>query len=368
MAMMQSLPTFQTLLGEALEVCIHQILYQRNLYPRDIFVATREYLGIRCYVANHESLAAYIVQTLDVAIPALCSGIGDKLSLVILDVTDTETVVGGRDIDEGEEEEDVVDDQKQDDDEDLGLLKVLDDNVNDDDRPTRRRPRPQQQQRRRNKNMEPKIVESYVFELDSMLLARGLQQDVEEEKQKQSKKPSSSRDDTGSPSHGWTAAKVRVLEQSLKNLLLKIITMEHTLPKQKFKKRQQNQQQHQGTISPYFSDQATFRLQLHTVDAATAAVNRNGTMITWNDCTEFQHAVEHGTWYQPEEENSNNNNASNNNNMAPARLDFDAAISKDTTATITSTMPNNLSIAAVKSVSVPECHLRMQMTVGLSLS
>lgn len=51
-----SIPTLQTLLGEVLEVCFHELLYQRELYPREIFSPMREYLGIRHHVALNEEM------------------------------------------------------------------------------------------------------------------------------------------------------------------------------------------------------------------------------------------------------------------------------------------------------------------------
>jgi hypothetical protein len=80
-----SIPTLQTLLGEVLEVCFHELLYQRELYPHEIFSPQREYLGIRHHVAVNEEISLYIVNTLDVAVPAICSGLADKISFDIVD-------------------------------------------------------------------------------------------------------------------------------------------------------------------------------------------------------------------------------------------------------------------------------------------
>lgn len=79
-----SLPTLPTLLGEALEVCIHELLYLRRVYPVDIFIPSR-YLGVRYHAARHQELCEYIIETLDVACPALCSGVADQISLAIID-------------------------------------------------------------------------------------------------------------------------------------------------------------------------------------------------------------------------------------------------------------------------------------------
>lgn len=171
-----SVPTVQTLLGEVLEICIHELLFQRSVYPRDLFVTSRDYLGIRHHVASHEDLCTYIVDALDVAVPAMCSGLADKVSLDILDANNNE------------------------------------------------------------------IIESYIFEIDSALLANGMDE--------------------------WNAQKVSILEQHFKSLVLKIVTLEGRMMNSHFLP----------------NNNAKFKLRLHT----------NG--VDLHGCREFQHAVGTGTW------------------------------------------------------------------------
>lgn len=246
---MQSLPTVQTLIGEALEVCIHQILYQRRLYPRDFFVPTRDYLGILCHVTTHVELASYIVQTLDVAVPALCCGMADKLAVVIMDNSSSV-------LEESEMEENAH-----------GNF-------------------PQQFSSPRRPST-PKIIESYTFEVDSLLLEPS-----------QNSNQNQNRD--------WTPERAALLERRLKNLVMKIITMDHT-------------------FSRHF-ERSTFRLQLHAASHSPLSPE--------NGCKDFHHAVLEGLWYEIEDaENS---------------------------------APSHLEIAGVKCELVPECNLRVKLVVKVS--
>ena len=223
-----SIPTMQTILGEALEVCIHELLYQRDIYPREIFATTRDYLGIRCHVACHEELSSYIVNTLDVAVPALCSGLSDKLSF------------------------DVVEDKTN-------------------------------------------IVESYIFEVDSTLLASGL----------------------SNQEMYWDAQKVAKLERHFKNLVLKIITLEGS-------------DYSQRTFSPNVG----FKLRLHTKGI--------GSEDQHDECRELQHAIQTGAWRQ-----SVNGSESDLQSHSKRRLNPYAG-------------GRYVVTRSLKSVHVPECHLRME--------
>ena len=77
------------ILGEVLETCMHEILYNRHIYPRDAFVPTR-YLGIRCHGCRIPMVVDYIVEALLVAVPCIVTGSVDCLSLLIID-RDTKT-------------------------------------------------------------------------------------------------------------------------------------------------------------------------------------------------------------------------------------------------------------------------------------
>lgn len=73
-----------TILGSALEVIVHQLLYSRKLYPKDAFAPAR-YLGVQCYACRDPGVVNYIYNTLAVAVPAICTGNVTELSLVFYD-------------------------------------------------------------------------------------------------------------------------------------------------------------------------------------------------------------------------------------------------------------------------------------------
>ena len=75
---------FINILGEILETCIHELLYNLHLYPRDAFVPSR-YLGVRCHACRIPPVVEYIVDALMVAVPSIAAGSIDCLSLVIFD-------------------------------------------------------------------------------------------------------------------------------------------------------------------------------------------------------------------------------------------------------------------------------------------
>ena len=78
-------PRMTTILGSALEVMIHEILYIRSLYPRDAFTSTRHLGGVNCHACRHPAVVDYIYNSLRVAVPAVCSGVADELLLVFYD-------------------------------------------------------------------------------------------------------------------------------------------------------------------------------------------------------------------------------------------------------------------------------------------
>ena len=77
-------PRLATALGGSLEACIHEILYVRSVYPRESFVPSR-YLGVSCHASRHPGVVDYIYESLTVAVPAIVSGAGDEIALVITD-------------------------------------------------------------------------------------------------------------------------------------------------------------------------------------------------------------------------------------------------------------------------------------------
>ena len=190
-------------------------------------------------MACHEELCSYIVNTLDVAVPALCSGLADKVSF---DVVENKTT----------------------------------------------------------------IVESYIFEVDSTLLANGLlgQEMI------------------------WDVQKVSRLERHFKSLVLKIITLEGSDSSQK-------------TYSPNVS----FKLRLHTRGVDSEAQH--------DGCRELQHAIQTGTWRQVE-----NSGESDRQSNRKRRHLYDMG---QTSAESYGADERNVPVTrALKSVHVPECYLRLE--------
>ncbi len=110
------------------------------------------------------------------------------------------------------------------------------------------------------------LIESYVFDVDSRMLADG-----------------------GGCIH-WDAQKVYSLEHNFKNLLLKIITLD-------------------GLMSVLPSD-ATFKLRLHTVDSNDP--DQNG-------CRELHHAIKTGTWVRSGEKEVGHQSTTKNNDSLVIR-------------------------------------------------
>ena len=74
---------WSALLSAALETWCHQILYARQVYPRETFAATR-FLGIACFANRHPGVVSYISDTIQVAVPAFLSGSVNEVSLIIM--------------------------------------------------------------------------------------------------------------------------------------------------------------------------------------------------------------------------------------------------------------------------------------------
>ena len=75
---------FSTLLGSTIESIIHELLFSRSIYPPESFVLSR-HLGVRCHASRVPPVGDYISSFLRVAIPAIVSGVGDSISLIILE-------------------------------------------------------------------------------------------------------------------------------------------------------------------------------------------------------------------------------------------------------------------------------------------
>ncbi|KAL7500925.1 hypothetical protein ACHAWT_009683 [Skeletonema menzelii] len=75
---------FSSLLGCAIESMIHELLYSRSIYPPDSYVHSR-HLGVRFHCSRVPQVCDYISNFLKVAVPSIISGVGDSISLVILE-------------------------------------------------------------------------------------------------------------------------------------------------------------------------------------------------------------------------------------------------------------------------------------------
>lgn len=74
---------WSALLSSTLETWCHQVLYARQVYPRDTFTPTR-FLGIACFANRHPGVVSYISDTIQVAVPAFLSGSVNEVSLVVM--------------------------------------------------------------------------------------------------------------------------------------------------------------------------------------------------------------------------------------------------------------------------------------------
>ena len=83
-AVSNSSQQFSSLLGCTIESMIHELLYSRSIYPPDSYVHSR-HLGVRFHCSRVPQVCAYISNFLKVAVPSIVSGVGDSISLVILE-------------------------------------------------------------------------------------------------------------------------------------------------------------------------------------------------------------------------------------------------------------------------------------------
>ncbi|KAK1743117.1 hypothetical protein QTG54_005738 [Skeletonema marinoi] len=83
-AVSSSSQQFTSLLGCTMESIIHELLYSRSIYPPDSYVHHR-HLGVRFHCSRVPQVCDYISNFLKVAVPSIVSGVGDSISLVILE-------------------------------------------------------------------------------------------------------------------------------------------------------------------------------------------------------------------------------------------------------------------------------------------
>lgn len=73
-----------TLLGSTLETIIHQLCYQRIIYPADSFVLHR-HLGVRCFASRVPQVSQYISSFLEVAVPSVIRGFCSSIVFFVLE-------------------------------------------------------------------------------------------------------------------------------------------------------------------------------------------------------------------------------------------------------------------------------------------
>ena len=73
-----------TLLGSTLETIIHQLCYQRIIYPADSFVLHR-HLGVRCFASRVPQVSQYVSRFLEVAVPSVLRGVCSSIVFFVLD-------------------------------------------------------------------------------------------------------------------------------------------------------------------------------------------------------------------------------------------------------------------------------------------
>lgn len=79
-----SSPKMSTILGSFLECITHEIIYTRSLYPHDAFSSTRHY-GVSCHACRHPKVVEYIVESLSVAVPSIINGVVDQMKIIFYD-------------------------------------------------------------------------------------------------------------------------------------------------------------------------------------------------------------------------------------------------------------------------------------------
>jgi len=67
----------------ALETWCHELLFMRQVYPRDTFAPTK-FLGVSCQACRHPGVVRYITNTLQVIVPSILSGSATEVSVVML--------------------------------------------------------------------------------------------------------------------------------------------------------------------------------------------------------------------------------------------------------------------------------------------
>jgi mitotic spindle assembly checkpoint protein MAD2B len=80
-------PQHLLLFAASLEAAVHQLLYQRRVYPRDAFGPVR-FLGLRCRACRHPGVAAYVRDFVAAAGPAVLVGAAAEVRLVVCEAGD----------------------------------------------------------------------------------------------------------------------------------------------------------------------------------------------------------------------------------------------------------------------------------------
>ena len=243
--------TLACILGNALEAIIHEILYTVSLYPRDTFTATR-YLGITCHACRHPGVVQYIHDALLVALPALIAGSVDELVLILYDDDYVDTSTNAN----------------------LSTNRIV---------------------------ASTRVLQRFVFYFQALnMIQAGDIFDKDQELYESGKvKYQSNQEENISKT---VAQRIQDLERSLRDVLLKIISMDGF------------EQKRIGGHPPVaFSDTTTFKLCLHRsqdwLKSFVGSTEEGGSMTTTTTtttsapttCEALRNVLDQGTWVNPED-------------------------------------------------------------------
>ena len=239
--------SFSSLLGCTMESIIHELLYSRAIYPLDSFVHHR-HLSVRFHCSRVPQVCDYISNFLKIAIPSIISGIGDSISLIILE-------------------------------EEVANLSTANGNISSISEDGQQ----QQQQQQQQRIGTTKILERFVFQfqMDSVIYG-------------EDKKPKpitlESHDGGSMMQHEAMKRDTELameaksqMERSMRDCLLQVLTL-------RGRRKSKNEN----------AENLSFKLCLHVA-------GEDGNNIQQQDgadklsCPELMNALKHGDWFQPEQ-------------------------------------------------------------------
>jgi hypothetical protein len=234
--------SFASLLGCTMESIIHELLYSRAIYPLDSFVHHR-HLSVRFHCSRVPQVCDYISNFLKIAIPSVIGGVGDSISLIILE-------------------------------EEVANLSTANGNGTEEDG--------QQLQQQQQRIGTTKILERFVFQfqMDSVIYG-------------EDKKPRpitlASHDGGSMMQHEAMKRDTELameaksqMERSMRDCLLQVLTL-------RGRRKSKNEN----------AENLSFKLCLHVAGEDGKKVLNS--KIQQQPCPELMNALKHGEWFQPEQ-------------------------------------------------------------------